>query len=194
MNKHKNILVSLLLLSLFIIPLVASHQVTIEMYLDKEQNNEYYNEFMWLYLQNRTFQAGEITYNATCYRSQYTGGLANVTVPTGWYDILAVDGAITWNNETNCPEKVENYDVWATAQSNMYVDSDRELDYFVNTTLIAPPRQYFFNMVSFRAILSLIAWLFIGAVCFLVAWKTNSGLGVLVMFIILLAIKLLIGI
>jgi hypothetical protein len=168
--------------------------VVFRLFLDKEKIDPYYNEFMWIYLQNRTFVAGEISYNATCYRGQYASGLANITVPTGWYDILAVDGAITWNNETDCPEKVENYDVWATAQSNMYVDGDRDLDYFVNTTLIAPPRQYFFNMVSFRAIMSIIAWLLIGAICFVVAWKTNSGLAVLIIFVILLVVKLLIGI
>jgi hypothetical protein len=190
----KNILIPVLLLSLFAIPLVASHQVVVRMYLDKEKTDVYSNEFMWIYLQNKTYEAGQLIYNATCYRGQYTGGFANITVPTGWYDILAVDGAITWNNETDCPEKVENYDVWATAQSNMYVDGDRDLDYFVNTTLIAPPRQYFFNMVSFRAIMSIIAWLIIGAVCFVVAWKTNSGLAVLIIFIILLVVKLLIGI
>jgi hypothetical protein len=165
------------------------------MWTDKEMSNKYYNEFLWIYLQNRTFEAGDVNYNATCFKGQFTGGIATVTIPEdGYFDVMAVDGAITWNNISDCPEKVENYDVWATAQSSLYVDQDIELDYFVNTTLIAPPRQYFWNLMSFRMILSIIAWIVILGIIIAVAYWTHSGLACLIVFLILLAIKLLIGI
>jgi hypothetical protein len=175
--------------------LVQAHTVTVEMWLDREMKEEYYNEFMWIYLQNKTFEPGDISYNATCYRAQYTGGIATIAdVPTNYYDVLAVDGAISWNNITNCPDRVDNYDVWATAQSNVYIYQDTELDYFVNTTLIAPPRQYFWNTISFRAIISITVWVIIGLILFAVAYFTKSGLAVAIFFIILVIIKLLIGI
>lgn len=194
MMKSRKILVPSIILSLLLFPIVASHYVTVEFWTDKEMNNKYHNEFLWVYLQNKTFEVGEISYNVTCYRGQYANGLANVSVPTGYYDLLAVDGAITWNNETDCPDRVENYDIWATAQSNLYVDSDMELDYFVNTTLIAPPRQYFWNLYSFRMILSVIAWIVILGIIIAVAYWTHSGFACVIVFLILLAIKLLIGI
>jgi len=195
MIKIKTTALILSILLLASIGVAQAHTVTAEFWLDKEKTDEYYNEFLWVYLQNKTFEVGGLVYNATCYRGHYTGGVATISsVPTGYYDVLAVDGAISWNNVTNCPDRVDNYDIWATAQSNLYVDSDTGLDYFVNTTMLAPPRQYFWNILSFRMIISIVYWLLILVVVVAVAYFTKSGLGCLIVFIILLAIKLLIGI
>jgi hypothetical protein len=60
--------------------------------------------------------------------------------------------------------------------------------------LIAPPRQYFWNTLSFRTIISIGAWIVIGLILFAVAYFTKSGLAVGIFFLILLIIKLLIGI
>jgi len=186
---------SMIILSiLFLLPLIQAHTVTLKLYTDLQKTQVYSNEFLWAYLQNKTFVSGELSYNVTCYNAKYTGGQALITVPTGYYDVLFVDGAISWNNATNCPDRVDNYNIWATAQSNVLIEGDKTLDYFVNTTLIAPPRQYFWNVLSFRTIISIIMWVLIGALCLVVAWKTNSGLAVAIIFLICLIIKLGIGI
>jgi hypothetical protein len=188
--KKSIILLSILLL----LPLIQAHTVTLKLYTDLQKTQVYSNEFLWAYLQNKTFVGGELSYNVSCFNAKYTGGQALITVPTGYYDVLFVDGAISWNNNTNCPDRADNYDIWATAQSNVLIDGDKTLDYFVNTTLIAPPRQYFWNVLSFRTIISIIVWILIGALCFVVAWKTNSGLAVAIIFLICLFIKLGLGI
>lgn len=182
-------------LFLFSIANAQPHYVTVEFWLSRNMSTKYFDDFLIVYLQNKTYKSGSMDYTYKCYHANYTGGLVNITVPeTEYFDLLFTNGAVTWNGTNGCPSMVENYEVWATVQSNIYVDRNLDLDYYINITRSGEPRGIFWNTQSFKAILSIITLLIIVVIAVGVAYITKSGIACLLVFLVGLAIKLILGI
>jgi hypothetical protein len=175
--------------------MVFSHEVNVTFWTDREMENKYIDQFMTVYLQNKSFEQGDLDYDRTCWSSPYNLGVATMNPPTGAFDLLITDGNVVFNNETGCPDTVENYQFWATVQSNVPIDSDVELDYFINITLNqGSPNQYFWNTINLKAMISILVFIFIGVVTAFVGKWSQSGVVALLTFLILILIKILIGV
>src|SRR3989337_1042210 len=123
----KKILFATIFFLLLLSPIVLAqpHFVTVEFFLNRNATVKYFDEFLIVYLQNKTYNAGKMDYTYKCYHANYTGGMANISVPeTEYFDLLFANGAVTWNATNGCPSTIENYDVWSTVQSNMYVNQN----------------------------------------------------------------------
>jgi hypothetical protein len=167
----------------------------VKFWLNRNATTPYCDEFLTVYLQNKTTYQGGLNYNYTCYHANYSGCIASITVPeTNYFDIIFTNGAITWNTTNGCPSTVENYEVWSTVQSNVYIDSDNEFDYLINITRSGEPRNYFWNTQSFKAILSIVTFVIVIVIVIFVGYITKSGLVALIVFLSLLAIKLILGV
>jgi hypothetical protein len=157
--------------------------------------SRYFDEFLIVYLQNKTYSQGQMFYNFKCYHANYTGGVANITVPdTDYYDLYFTNGAVTWNITSGCPKTVENYEVWATVQSGIHVDSDLDLNYFINITRTGETRNYFWNTQSFKGIISIMVLLLILIISLIVGYFTKSGIAIILTFVVGLLIKIILGI
>ena len=175
--------------------LAVNHKVNVRFWLNRNATTPYCDEFLIVYFQNKTYNQGKMDYIYKCYNASYHGCVANISVPeTNYFDLLFTNGAITWNTTNGCPSTVENYEVWATVQSNMYVDQDMDLDYLINITRSGEPRNYFWNTQSFRTILSIVTFIILMVIVVIVGYLTKSGLVALIIFLCGLAIKLIIGI
>jgi hypothetical protein len=184
-------------------PLVLAqpYEVLVEFWADKNMNEKYYEEIMKVYLQNKTYVGGDWDYNYTCYHANYENGLANITVEeTGKYDLLITNGNIVWD-EQGCPDTNENYEYWATVQSNLLIDEDKEFDYYINITWTGEqPRQFFWNTLSMGAVISAFWFLAtFGLILGLEYWIVKQGQppsGVLAIVILLVSIilKLVLGV
>lgn len=200
-QKFKELVFPTMVIFLLFCPMVLAqpYQVEVRFWLDKQFNEQYIDETMKVYLQNRTYipnQFGVFVWNYSCFHDDYNGGLANITVwNTTRYDLIITDGNVNWNNETGCPHRVENYGFWATVQSDLLIDSDKQYDYYINITIQQEaPRQYFWNYINLKMLVSVITFIIILVIVAVIGWKTQSGIVAFIAFLILLGIKVLLGI
>ena len=182
--------------------LSSPYTVNVEFWNDKQATNHYCNNFMFVYLQNKTYNPNTFDYNYKCYSAPYTSCVANIVVnDSNIYDLLIADGSITWNNVTGCPSKIENNEIWNTVQSNIPVNGNLNLDYYINVTLETKnPSGLFGNTMSAKALASAIYFvvllvLIIGVQVLLIrAGQPPSGLIALVMLVIGILLKLILPI
>jgi hypothetical protein len=102
---------------------------------------------------------------------------------------------VTLNNDTGCPDKVENYNFWSTVQSSLYVNNNKEYNYYINITMRQDsPNQYFWNMINFKALLSILVFIVILVLTAFIGKWSQSGVVALIAFVILLLIKIILGV
>lgn len=180
----------LLAMALLLIPMSsASNHVNVKFYTDILAQNPYCNEFMTVYLQNRTSSPSGLQYDYKCYTSNYTGCVADFDVSdVRTYDLLITDGAVTINNVTGCPTKVENYDIWSTVQSDIYVNHNMNLKYYINITAQGSPKSAFGNSLSisqiFTAFYYLMGFILIAFVQFLLVKNTGNASPILALLMV----------
>jgi hypothetical protein len=141
-------------------------------------------------------------YNKTCFWAPYNSGLAVINVTQeGIYDLIITDGTVSWNNITTgdryntCPNLVENYVIYATVQSRMKIDASQDLDYYINITIQqSQPRSLFGSTISWKAMISAVVFLIILGISLAAGYYMKSGVALVVTFLVLFAIKLLLGI
>ncbi len=180
--------------------LAQPHTVTVNFWNDQNMNVKYVNEMMKVYLQNQTY-AGGYDYTYECYHANYTNGSAVISVAnTGIYDLLITDGNLQWSNITGCPTLVENYQFWATVQSDMLIDTDQTLNYYINVSVTGDVRAYFWNTQSWRGLISALYWLVCaGVIIGIEYWIVKQGASPswilpIIIFIIFAIVKLALGI
>jgi hypothetical protein len=190
----------LALFSMTSISLAQPYNVTVRFWNDVNMDSPYLNSFMKVYFQNRTI-VSSWDYDYRCYHADYVNGTAIITVnETNVFDLLITDGNLQWNETTGCPIKVENYAFWSTVQSDMRIDSDQTLNYWINVTYSGQPRGYFWSTQSLRTIISAIYWLIVLAIIIFIEWKLTKGGGQaswilpLIVFVIAIIVKLALGI
>ena len=201
MNKNILFALSLMILSSAILASGSLAQtVDIFFWNDQNMNSQYLNNMMKVYFQNKTY-AGAWGYNYTCYHSDYINGTAEIVLnSTGFYNLFITDGNLQWSNTTGCPTMVENYNFWSTVQSNMLIESDQTLNYYINVTITGEPRSVFWNTQSIRGIISALYWIACFVVIILIEWQLTKGGGhpswilPIIIFIIFAIVKLSIGI
>ncbi len=173
------------------------HVINVRFWLDKEFQNPYIDQTLKVYFENRTAIPSPFLfeYEKVCWWADYDSGVATIYVnQTGTYDLIITDGMVTWDNETNCPKKIENYMIWATVQSGMYIDHSEDLDYYINITIEQEqPRTLFFGHLSMKAFFSAIIFLIIIGLSLLAGYYLKSGVAIVVTFIGLLLIKIILG-
>lgn len=204
MNGHRSRLLIPVLSALLLLPILCQmvsaqpYEVDVRFWLDKQFLNQYIDETLKVYLQNKTYipnQPEVFSYTYLCYHANYHNGLANITVLNDTrYDLIITDGNVNWNNVTGCPTTVENYGVWANVQSVIPVNSNMELDYYINITIQQEaPRQYFWNSINLKAIISALVFVVIIVLTVIIGYYTQSGLVSLIAFLGLIAIKVILG-
>jgi len=187
----------------FMIPLVQAqpHTITVDFWTDQNMNNRYYNEFMKVYFQNKTY-VGAWNYDYECYGGNYTNGSAVISVnATKLFDLIITDGNLEWSNQTGCPTMVENYQFWTTVQSDMLINTDKTLNYYINITITGDqPREYFWGTMNWRQMISALYWLLcFGVIIGVEYWivkqgSTPSWILPIIILIIFAIVKLALGI
>jgi hypothetical protein len=79
MVRRLNLALGILMMFLLSFTPALSHNVTVKFWLDKGMTVPYIDEFMTVYLQNKTYQQGRLDYDKYCFASNYTGGQALIT-------------------------------------------------------------------------------------------------------------------
>jgi len=204
MNRKIGTAMILTLLTLnFMIPLVQAqpHTITINFWTDQNMENRYYNEFMKVYFQNKTY-VGAWDYEYECYGGNYTNGTAVISVnATKLFDLIITDGNLEFSETTGCPVMVENYQFWTTVQSDMLINTDKTLNYYINITVTGDqPREYFWGTLNWKQLISALWWLAcFGVIIAIEYWivkqgATPSWILPIIIFIIFAIVKLALGI
>lgn len=189
MNLKKIYPVILLLLTLTSVYAV-DYSVNVSFFTDVEATNPYINEFLYVYVQHRVCQsyyAGGLNCTYECRNGRYESGMATIDNVTGGlvWDFYILQPA-SFDNDTACPRKINPIIDYQFDQK--VVNSNLDLDYFLNETVLPTPSSTVFN---FGTYLTVGYWILTLVVVIVAGYYSGNGWIGLIAFVIMVILKLL---
>jgi len=168
----------------------VNYTVNVSFWEDTGMTQNYINEFLYVYVQHKvcqSYELGGLNCTYECRNGRYASATATIENITGGlvWDFYILQPA-SFDNETACPRKINPIIDYQFDQK--IVNSNLDLDYFLNETVLPTPSSTTFN---FSTWLTVGWWILTLIVVIVAGYYSGNGWVGLIAFVIMVILKLL---